>query len=539
MTTILLLLLLGLMGLFTYATLQRNIAKLTTTPLWLLWLVIMTPALLIVAYAIAPWSQPALVPLFIISVVLCSISTVLLIRAGRGEVAKISESPAAPNESGDRPTARTLLSSLQRSKLLQPDEESLLRECFPWTLYPLHKIENLPQAVVCQGQLRGKPDTAYQKVRANIEDRFGDRFLTVFQESSLQSKPFFVLVPNPQRQDKTSPRREEPFSRPSMALALFWITLFTTTLVGASFAVQYRGAVLYDWISGFATALFASLRAAVDATAQVPPARFPQLAMEHLARPQVLASGLPYSLSLLAILGIQEFGQYLTATLHGLAATLPCFIPIPGLFGTFGAFVRIREPVPNRKVLFDLSFFGIFASLLVILPLLAWGLASSSTIALGDRAGMLNFREFDPRFSLLLVAIGKLALGDRLSEGQAILLHPMAIAAYIGLVLTAFKWMPVGKLDGGRIVHAIFGQSKAATIGQIVRFLMLVRTLVEPQFFIWALCLIVFIPPRDEPALNDVSEPDDRRTALGFIPLFFLAFLLLPAPKILLGWLNM
>jgi membrane-associated protease RseP (regulator of RpoE activity) len=120
---------------------------------------------------------------------------------------------------------------------------------------------------------------------------------------------------------------------------------------------------------------------------------------------------------------------------------------------------------------------------------------------------------------------------------MAIHLHPVAVAGYLGLVVTAFNLMPVGQLDGGHIVHAMFGQRMGVAIGQITRLLVLILALLEPDLLLWAIILLL-LPVADEPALNDVSELDNWRDLGGLIALAILASIVLPSPGTITELLN-
>jgi membrane-associated protease RseP (regulator of RpoE activity) len=253
--------------------------------------------------------------------------------------------------------------------------------------------------------------------------------------------------------------------------------------------------------------------------------------------PAVLLQGLPYAVSLMAILSIHELGHYVAALFYKMRTTLPYFIPIPFFLGTFGAFIQMRSPVPNRKALFDVGIAGPVAGFLVTLPLLIWGLANSSVVPISDASGLLNFESLNPRFSFLLTLLSKWALGSQFTTQTAIHLHPVAVAGYIGVVVTAFNLMPVGQLDGGHIVHAMFGQRTGATIGQITRLLVLVLALKESDLLLWAIILI-FLPVADEPALNDVSELDNWRDFWGLLALALLVSIVLPPPGSITQLLN-
>lgn len=477
-----------LLGLFTYLIVQRSVAGITRTPVWILWLVLMTPALIWSAWTAkyGP-NQPLPTALVIGPFVICPFIYWLLIQWGRKNSPQVAQ-PQSQVES----ESLTLPKATPEASPLRPidqTEETQLRNCFPWSVYYIHDIEYRPQAIICRGQLKTTSMIAYQRIRENIEAQFGDRFLVVFQEG-LNGKPFFALVPNPQRPN--GQRLPQRLTRPGLAIGLLAATLFTTTLVGVEIA---------------------------NANIQ---------ALE--SNPAVLLNGLPYALALMTILAIHELSHYLAARFYKIRATLPYFIPIPFFLGTFGAFIQMRSPVPNRKALFDVSIAGPLAGFVATLPLLIWGLTHSTVVPLPAQPGMLDPDALNPSYSLLLALFSKLALGTQLTADKAIDLHPVALAGFLGLIVTALNLMPVGQLDGGHIVHAMFGQRAAIAIGQIARFLLLGLSLVQPGFLVWAIILF-FMPITDEPALNDVSELDNKRDFLGLLALALLVIIILPAPK--------
>lgn len=480
-----------LLGLVTYKIVQRSVAGITRTPVWLLWLVLMAPALIWSAWiAIYGENEPLPTALVIGPFVISPVLYWLLIRWGRREsnsLAPQTQSPATVS----KPAADATPEPLPLRPIDQM-EETQLRNCFPWSVYYIHNIDYRPQAIICRGQLRTTPALAYQRIQENIEAQFGDRFLVVFQEG-LNGKPFFALVPNPQA--KTALKRPtETLTRPILALVLLATTLLTTTIVGVGIAGVDIAAVETD--------------------------------------PFVLRNGLPYALALMTILGIHELGHYLAARFYKIRSTLPYFIPVPFFLGTFGAFIQMRSPVPNRKALFDVSIAGPLAGFVMTLPLLMWGLAHSTVVPLPAGPGMLNPDALNPNYSILLALLSKLALGNQLTATKAIDLHPVALAGFLGLVVTALNLMPVGQLDGGHIVHAMFGQRIGAAIGQIARLLLLGLTLVQPGYLLWAIILF-FMPISDQPALNDVSELDNGRDIWGLLALGLLVIIILPAPKVI------
>lgn len=478
-----------LLGLITYFILQRGVSHLTRTPVWVLWLVMMTPALIWSTWVLIYGDRKAMPPaLAIVPFIVCPCLYWFLVQWGRKEPEKVTTEEAG--QVGKVVNSATSLRPIDQA------EEATLRDCFPWSAYVLRNLEYRPQAVICRGQLRTNPEAAYQTVRDKIEEHFGDRFLVLFQ-TAMNGQPFFALVPNPRSQTAQVAVKSEPLTRPFLALTLVAITLLTTTVCGTQIA------------------------------------GIPEKALPSDAG--LLMQGLPYAIALMLILGVHESGHYLAARFYKIPTTLPYFIPFPFFIGTFGAFIQMRNPVPHRKALFDVSIAGPIAGLIVTIPILLWGLAHSTVVPLSAKSGLLNFESINPSFSLLLMLLSKATLGSALTAQKAIDLHPVAVAGYLGLVVTAFNLMPVGQLDGGHIVHAVFGQRTSMTIGQISRFLLLLLSLLEPGLLLWAI-LLFLMPLHDEPALNDVSELDNWRDFGGLIAIALLLAIILPAPKLLTQW---
>ncbi|MEB3356697.1 MAG: site-2 protease family protein [Synechococcales bacterium] len=499
------LILLLLLGIFTYLIVRRSVANITRTPVWLLWLVMMTPAFIWTIWVALNGDSDVPVELLLIPFIVCPLLYWALIQWGRPVGKNLSS--ASKNSSADSsvtdPTApgvnERAIAAINSGKpeVVRPidkEEEAALKNCFPWSIYYLRDVEYRPQALICRGHLRTSPEVAYKTIRENIEKLFGNRFLIVFQEG-LDGKPFFALVPNPQRQVAEKMPEQSSF-RPGLAAGLLLITIVTTTLSG----VMLSG-VTSEELQG------------------------------NLG---LLVQGLPYGLALMAILAVHELGHYLTARRYRIKATLPYFIPVPPAlnifpFGTFGAFIQMRSPIPNRKALFDVGIAGPLSGFIVTVPILIWGLAHSTPTSLTEESGILNFESFNPSASFLIALLSKLALGGQLTPTSALDLHPVAIAGCLGVVITALNLMPVGQLDGGHIVHAMFGQRTGAMIGQIARFLVLALSFVQREFLVWAI-LLFFMPIADEPALNDVSELDNKRDFWGLVALTLLVIIVLPAP---------
>jgi membrane-associated protease RseP (regulator of RpoE activity) len=162
--------------------------------------------------------------------------------------------------------------------------------------------------------------------------------------------------------------------------------------------------------------------------------------------------GLVFSLPVLAILGSHELGHYLACRYYDVDATLPWFLPAPlPLTGTLGAFIRLREPIPHARALFDIAVAGPLAGFVVAVPLLIAGVAASKVVPLPADGGGLILG--DP----LLFQIVERAVWGMIPDSQALYVHPMGLAAWFGLLATALNLFPFGQLDGGHITYALFG----------------------------------------------------------------------------------
>ncbi|HZI09141.1 MAG TPA: site-2 protease family protein [Myxococcus sp.] len=234
---------------------------------------------------------------------------------------------------------------------------------------------------------------------------------------------------------------------------------------------------------------------------------------------EAASRALSFSLALLAILGSHEMGHYLLARYHRVDTSLPYFIPLPVLgVGTLGAVIRIRDRIPHRNALVDIGAAGPLAGLVVALPILCWGLAHSTVVDApqvaaafpGDDSlwaygkdlfawAMEKVTNAPPApeaqihsvqtvfgDSLLMRGLTWLMLGA-LPEGKDVLVHPVVIAGWFGLLVTLLNLMPVGQLDGGHMAYALWGRN-AHWVGRAVAALLLFLTLfVTASWGLWLL----------------------------------------------------
>ena len=279
-------------------------------------------------------------------------------------------------------------------------------------------------------------------------------------------------------------------------LALFLATLLTTTWAGAE---QYFGF---------------------------------QQSIGH-AIPRVLPwtaifEGFWYSLPVLVILGLHEFGHYVYCRKHNVDATLPYFIPVPLVLmtGTLGAVIRIREAFPSKKSLFDIGVAGPIAGFIALIPFLYLGICLSPVVHIAPNSDGIFFG--DP---MLLKMLRWIRYGPLPADAD-LMMHPMLFAAWWGMLATALNLLPFGQLDGGHITYAVFGRRAAAislaTLGTVV--LLTARSMSWVSVTVMML-LMAFVVGFRHPRIVDEETPlDARRVAVAVFALVMFVLCFTPVP---------
>jgi Zn-dependent protease len=210
------------------------------------------------------------------------------------------------------------------------------------------------------------------------------------------------------------------------ALILFLLTVVSTLAVGAEFGLSY--AQNREPFSGYQNPFALML-----------------LPFQH---PALLMLGIPFSFTLLLILFTHEMGHYIACRIYGIDASYPYFIPAPTLFGTFGAFIRIRSPITTRRALFDVGLAGPVAGFAIALPALAYGVATSRIVPGAEESSAVVFGH--PLLTRMLSALFQPHINV-----SWLLLNPVGRAASIGLLVTALNLLPAWQLDGGHIMYSL------------------------------------------------------------------------------------
>ena len=329
-----------------------------------------------------------------------------------------------------------------------------------------------------RGRLRLSAASAHERLRR----AFGGQSVPLLQQDD-EMEAAVVLVPG-----SAEGRRVDQPIRPWVHWLLFGLTIVTTTWAGAG----HQGVNL-------------------------------------LREPERFGVGLPYSLGLLAILGVHELGHYFMARRHGIYVTPPYFIPAPMALGTFGAFIQMRSPVQDRRALFDVAVAGPLAGLAIAVPALLIGLQSSTVIpSSAPVEGMMGGTSVGS--SVLFALLAKWSIGPTLEYGHVLRLSPLAFAGWLGLLVTALNLLPIGQLDGGHMSSAMFGRRTSGAIGSIAMWtLLLLAIFVWPGLTMWAI-LVFFIAGTSVPPLNDLTPLTPNRQWIGYATFGILALILAPLP---------
>ena len=305
------------------------------------------------------------------------------------------------------------------------------------------------------------------------------------------------------------PQPSFDYVKEKINLYLLIATIFTTTWAGAMWWASYSDSSVLDtdwwWLRILITTDF-------------------------------LMGFLTFSLPLMAILGAHEMGHYYYAKKHNLDASLPFFLPMPPMlfpFGTMGAFISIREPIPNRKALLDVGASGPIAGLLVAIPvtLLGFWLTEQNAVPVPVDSGDSLFLGSSFFFNALH-ELGEMfypSSGDYLS-------HPVVLAGWTGFFVTALNLLPAGQLDGGHIARALLGP-KANGLSYTVIFLLIVMTFYGipgfgPPFSGWAIyaILIFFLGTSHPPPSEELSKLDSSRIGVGVLTGLILLTTFTPSP---------
>ncbi|MEO6863535.1 MAG: site-2 protease family protein [Microcoleus sp.] len=344
--------------------------------------------------------------------------------------------------------------------------------------------ETIPyqDGVILKGNLRGDPEQVHSRLTASLQEKLNDRY-RLFLVENQDDKPVVIILPS------TNDPQPTTLSQKILAVVLLLATIATSLETG--------GLLLgFDFFNS--------------------PGRYLEV--------------LPIATGIWAVLGSGEIARRVLANQYKVGLSWPFFIPTFQI-GSFGAIDRFESLLPNRKVLFDIAFAGSAAGGIISLLMLVTGLL------LSHPGSLFQVPAEYFKGSVLVGTLAKVVLGSALQQ-QIVDVHPLVVIGWLGLVITAINLMPAGQLDGGRIVQAIYGR-KIASRATLATFVVLaIASLVNPLALYWAIVILILQRNLERPSLNELTEPDDARAALGLLALFLMISVLLPLTPALAGRLG-
>lgn len=335
---------------------------------------------------------------------------------------------------------------------------------------------------IFKGNLRGEPETAHAKMNQKLEKTFQDKY-RLFLVESPEEKPVVVILP------KTNDPETTTLAQKNLALIL----VIGTILTSLEAASLLQG---FDLFSDFGR----------------------------------YGEAIPLTIGLWAVLLAHEIGHRVIANHYNIRLSIPFFLPTWQI-GSFGAITRFESLLPNRTALFDIAFAGPATAGIISFLLLICGLTLSHAGSLFQLP-----TEFF-RGSILVGTLAKIILGSAL-EAAVVDIHPLVVVGWLGLVITALNLLPAGKLDGGRIVHAIYGRKTARRSTLATLIILGIVALFNPTNPIplyWAVLILFLQRDLERPVQNELTEPDDSRAAWALLALFLTLATLIPLSTSLAG----
>lgn len=258
---------------------------------------------------------------------------------------------------------------------------------------------------------------------------------------------------------------------------------------------------------------------------------FLRLGTAVAAQPTLLLQGASFSFTLVVILLAHEMGHYLACRHHGIRCTPPFFIPLPVTFaGTLGAFIRIKSNFQHKRALFDVGIAGPLAGFAFVVPALVIGINRSTLVLKSSTHGGIFFGE-----PLLFRWLGAMLLGYS-PETHDMFPHPIAMAAWFGLLVTSLNLFPIWQLDGGHISYALFGRERQKKISLAAAFALMLISFAGwpiPSYLLFA-TLILFLSMRSRfyhpPTVRDDEQVGPGRVALGIVIFLILVISFTPVP---------
>ncbi len=336
--------------------------------------------------------------------------------------------------------------------------------------------------IIFQGNLRGEADDVHRELTEKLMAALGDRY-RLFLVHNTDEKPIVIVLPS---------------SRDPKSLSIL-----------------QKGVALFLALATLGTCLFTA------ATLQ---------SFNLLEHPERIGEAWPIGLGIFMVLVVHEIGHWILARRCQVCLSWPFFFPALQI-GSFGSFNRFESHIPNRNVLFDVALAGPAAGGIFSFLLLVAG------FWLSNPNSQFQVPSLFFQGSALVGTLARVALNESLQE-TVVAVHPLVIIGWIGLVISALNLMPAGQLDGGRIIQAIYGRKVAGRTTVVTLIVLAVVSLVNPLALYWGIIILFWQRDLERPSLDEISEPDDTRAALGLFALFLMVAVLIPLTPSLAGRLG-
>ncbi|MFN6567778.1 site-2 protease family protein [Dendronalium sp. ChiSLP03b] len=392
---------------------------------------------------------------------------------------RLAADSSPPAENNSQP----VIAELQIEVLPIPEEDlNAIKGIFGIDTFFATETIAYQEGAIFKGNIRGEPDEVYNRLTTSLKERLGDRY-RLFLTENTDGRPVVIVLPS----------RNEPRSTTLPQ------KVFAGILAVATIATSFETAGLLQNFDLF-------------------------------ANPERFTEALPIGAGILTILVAHEIGHWILARRHQVRLSWPFFLPAVQI-GSFGAITRFESLVPNRKALFDIALAGPAVGGIASLLMLIVGLLLSHPGSLFQLPNQFF------QGSILVGSLARVVLGSAL-QSPLVNVHPLVVIGWLGLVITALNLMPAGQLDGGRIVQAIYGRKTAGRTTLATLILLGLVALGNPLALYWAIAILFLQRDLERPSLNEISEPDDARAALGLLALFLMITILLPLTPGLAGRLG-
>jgi membrane-associated protease RseP (regulator of RpoE activity) len=421
---------------------------------------------------------------FAMLLLLLLVSTVAYILIGQ-QMRKIAltEKPQTPPHPSP-PLPDAVLKSGEEIKAKPPEPKSKIGEDLKaiqgiFGIETFYATETVPymEGVVFRGNMRGEPNEVHQKLSASLSDRLGDKY-ELFLVEGQEKKPVVIVLPS---------------NANKFVMTIQQKVLIVILVVANIFTAMSLGGQLKE--------------------------------IDLSQNPGQYLATLPFALGILLILTCREVSLRWMTRKYDVSLTWPSFLPSLQL-GSFGAFSRICSNVPSRQALFDIGIAPAITGGLLSLTLLVVGLFLSANHTGGVEIPTQIFQA-----SVLVGSLAKLMMGNLLNI-ELVSIHPLVILGWIGLVITALNLMPAGQLDGGRIVQAVYGRKTASWTTIATLIFLAIAALINSLALYWGCIILVLLRDLERPMLNEISELDGDRDALGLFALFWMLVTLLPMTSV-------